>query len=152
MRPLGVSLIGGFELFISGLLLLLAIAAILGMGVLGAILGSTSGMGGPAMPFLAGAGMIAGFIVLFPSALFGLVGWNLLRMREWARIVTVVLAVLGTAGAALGLLWALSQLRLFFMMTTMVRLSINLAILWHLNQAHIKQRFDRQGAAPALSP
>jgi len=113
MRPLGVSLIGGFELFISGLLVLLVITAILGMGVLGAILGSTSGMGGPAMPFLAGAEMIAGFIVLFPSALFG---WNLLRMREWARIVTVVLAVLGTAGAALGLLWALSHLRLFFMM------------------------------------
>jgi len=45
-------------------------------------------MGGPATPFLAGVGTIAGLIVLFPAR-FGLLGWNLLRMREWARIVTV---------------------------------------------------------------
>jgi hypothetical protein len=91
MRPVGVTLIGGFELFISSLLLVLAITAFLGFGVLSAILGSTARIGGPAMPFLAGAGIVTGCIVLVPSALFGLLGWNLLRMREWARMATFVL-------------------------------------------------------------
>jgi hypothetical protein len=143
MRPVGVTLIGGFELFISSLLLVLAITAFLGFGVLSAILGSTARIGGPAMPFLAGAGIVTGCIVLVPSALFGLLGWNLLRMKEWARMATFVLAVLGAVGAALGLISAIAHLRPFFIMATTIRLSINLAIIWYLNQPQIRQLFNR---------
>ena len=145
MRPLGVSLIGGFELFISGLLLLIAIATALGMGVLGAILDSTARMGGPGLAFLSSAGMIAAFILLIPSALFGVLGWNLLRLKEWARMVTLVLSVLGGLGAAIGVISALAYFRPFFLMATLVRLSINLATLWYLTQSRIRQIFRGNG-------
>lgn len=146
MRPLGVSLIGGLELFICGLLLLIAIATALGMGVLGAILSSTARMGGPGLAFLSSAGIIAAFILLIPSALFGVLGWNLLRLKEWARMVTLVLSVLGGLGAALGFIAALAQFRPFFLVVTLVRLSINLAIIWYLTQPRIRQAFQGNGA------
>ena len=141
MRPLGVSLIGGLELFISGLLLLIAIATALGMGVLGAILGSTARMGGPGMAFLAGAGVVTAFLLFIPSALFGVLGWNVLRLKEWARITTLVLSVLGALGATVGFFAALAHFRPFFMMVTLIRLSINLAIIWYLSQNQVRQLF-----------
>ena len=143
MRPLGVSLIGGFELFVSGLLLVISIATALGMGVLGTILGGASQMGGPALAFLADMGFIRAFILLVPSALFGVLGWNLLRMKEWARIVTLVLSVMVVIGGSFGLLSAMAHFQPILMMANMIRLGINLTIIWYLNQPQVKQLFKR---------
>ena len=148
MRPLGISLIGGFELFVSGLLLTIAAATALGMGVLGAILRSASQMGGPAMSFLAGAGFLAVFILLVPSAVFGVLGWNLLRMREWARIVTLILSAIVVIGASFEILSAMSHSHLILAIANMVRLGINVTIIWYLNQPQIRQLFSRD--RPAL--
>jgi hypothetical protein len=142
MRPLGVSLIGGLEIFVSGLLLLIAIATAMGMGWLDAILGSTARMGGPELAILAGAGIVAALALLIPSALFGLLGWKLLQMREWARIVTLVLSVLGGLGAGIGFISALAYFRPFFVVATLARLSINLAILWYLTRSRIRELFQ----------
>src|ERR1700720_390655 len=103
-RPTGVTILSIFEFFIASLLILLALASALGVSVLGAILARTTEIGVPGFALLAGAGMMMAAVLLVPAVLFSVLGFGLWNLRNWARIATLVLAVLGVAGASMGLL------------------------------------------------
>jgi hypothetical protein len=66
--------------------------------------------------------------------------WNL---REWARIVTMVLSGLGAIGAALGFFWALAHMHPFALAISGIRLGINIAILWYLNLPQVSRAFSQ---------
>jgi uncharacterized protein YacL len=135
-------LIAIFEFFISVILVMLAIASALGISVLGMILNRTRDIGTPAVAALAGAGVLVAILLLIPAALFCLLGYGLWTLRDWARIVTMVLALLGAVGAAIGLLVAIFHLRIFALWVNCIRLTIDLAMLWYLNQTGVKQVFS----------
>jgi hypothetical protein len=147
-RPVGVTIISIFQLFIATILLVLAVASVLGMGFLGTFLGHSREIGAPGFVFLAGAGVVVGVVVVFFAALFATLGYGMWNLREWARIATMVLAVLGALGAAFGLFWGLTHFRVFMLSATAIRLGINLLILWYLNQQHVIAAFRSPPGTP----
>src|ERR1700680_688026 len=140
-RPTGATILALFEFFVATLLLLFALASALGASALGAILSRTREIGAPGFALFAGAGMMVAVILLVPAGLFSVLGFGLWNLRNWARIATIVLAALGVAGASMGLLWALAHFRVFGLMVSSIRLSINLLVLWYLSQPEVRRSF-----------
>ncbi|MGA8312752.1 MAG: hypothetical protein WB755_22165 [Terriglobales bacterium] len=140
-RPVGVTILALFEFFIATLLTFLAIASALGLGVLGAILARTSRLGDPAAGIVVGTGMMVGVIILGFAALFAVLGFGLWNLRNWGRVATIVLCVLGAVGASVGFMWALLHFRIFGVMVSSVRIGIDLLVVWYLSQAHVRRAF-----------
>jgi hypothetical protein len=140
-RTVGVTILALFEFFIATLLTFVAIASGLGLGVLGAILARTSRLGDPAAGIVGGTGMMVGVIILVFAVLFVVLGFGLWNLRNWGRVATMVLCVLGAVGASLGLMLALLHFRIFGVMVSSVRLGIDLLVLWYLSQAHVRRAF-----------
>jgi uncharacterized membrane protein (DUF2068 family) len=91
-----------------------------------------------------------GIVCFFFAAVAALVGYGMWSLKEWARIVQMVFAALGVLGGAIGLLLAIVHFSIFGFTLTGIRLAINLAILWYLNQPQVKAAFQaRAAAAPA---
>ena len=140
-RPVGVTILALFEFFIATLLTFLAIASALGLGVLGTILARTSRLGDPAAGFVIGTGMMVGVIILVFAFLFAVLGFGLWNLRNWGRVATIVLCILGAVGASMGLTLALLHFRIFGVMVSSVRLSIDLLVVWYLSQPHVRRAF-----------
>jgi hypothetical protein len=140
-RPTGVTVIALFEFLITTVLVVIAITSALGMGLLGAILRTNREMGAPAFAFLAGAGIVVALFVGLLAGFFGALGYGLWSLRNWARLATIVLAILGACGAALGWLWAIAHLSMIVLLVHSVRLAINLVVLWYLTQNRVRQAF-----------
>jgi uncharacterized membrane protein (DUF2068 family) len=140
-RPVGVTILALFEFFIATLLTFLAIASALGLGVLGTILARTNRLGDPAAGIVIGTGMMVGVIILAFAGLFAVLGFGLWNLRNWGRVATMVLCVLGAVGASIGIMLALLHFRIFGVMVSSVRLSIDLLVLWYLSQAHVRKAF-----------
>lgn len=145
-RPAGVTILALLEFLIAALLIFFALASAMGVSMLGAILSRTREIGAPGFALFAGAGFLLAFFLLVPAVLFVVLGFGLWNLRNWARVITMVLAVLGVAGASIGLLWALTHLRVIGVMFSSVRLSIDLLVLWYLSQSTIRRYFVASGS------
>jgi hypothetical protein len=144
VRPTGVTVLAVLCFIGACFFVLLGIGSIVGGGFVGAMLAGSgsSGMGGAAM---AGIGVIVGVFFLVFAGLYGVTGWGLLNLKDWARIVSMVLAALGVLGA----LFALIGMHIF---TALIRLAISGWILWYLNQPHVVAAFQsRPPAIPAAT-
>ncbi|KQM12293.1 hypothetical protein AOA80_03135, partial [Methanomassiliicoccales archaeon RumEn M1] len=116
VRPTGVTILS----VLFGLESLLFIVAGIGAVGLGGLLG----------PIGLGLGIIVGI----PLILLGLIGllvtWGLWKGRGWARIVAIILAIIGLLVNLVGAI----GLEPF----SIVGLLINIVILWYLFQPHVK--------------
>ena len=131
----------GEEMALDGALV--GIASALGMSVLGTMLGMKHAVGGPGAAMLASAGVLVAIIMFVFASLSGLLGYGMWNLRDWARIVTMVLAGLGAIGAALGFFFALAHMNVFGLALTVIRLGINVAILWYLNLPEVSRAFSQ---------
>jgi hypothetical protein len=131
-RPLGVAVIA--VLYWVGAVGLVAIGAFLAIGL--GVLGDLSSGVPPIITGLGAAG--GGLLVIMGAGLFA-VGWGLLKRREWARMLTCVLAVVAIVFTVLSFtvpMWGGIAARL-------VKLAFHGLVLWYLNQAHVKAVFRR---------
>jgi hypothetical protein len=140
-RPTGVSILailgilwGGFVAFI-GLILLFGSAM------------AARFMDG--MPrFFVGFGVaVLAAILLVYGVLHILVGVGLLNLADWARVLSIVLAVIHLAFTVLALLPF--PFLILFAFRRLFMCAIDILIIWYLSQPHIKQAFSRQRSAMA---
>lgn len=135
-RPVGVTIIaildflGAFFLVIAGLFL------ILGLGALGAARGHAGGM-----IALAGLGAVGAAFMFVFAAVAAFVGYGLIKLQNWARIVTIVLAGLGLVFAIPSLLFLVVRFHPFAIMSLFIRVAINALILWYMLQRPVKEAF-----------
>jgi hypothetical protein len=148
-RPLGIAVISVFQMIVAAILVVVAAASALGMSILGTMLGRSTEMGAPSFALLAGAGIVVALVVLLFAFFFGFLGYGMWNLHEWARIATMVLAVMGGLGAAFGVFWSIMHFRLFMLLAVSIRLGINVLILWYLNQQHVIRAFGNARALRA---
>lgn len=144
MRPTGVVLIALYHFLGAFLLLLLALALLLGGSVLGAM------FGGMRHSFIGGLGLLAGVVggVFFfgYAIVVATAGFGLWSLREWARILSIVLAVISLLFSLPGLLVGL-PFHLFFGGYRLFRIVISISIIWYLMQPPIRALFQRTASA-----
>src|SRR5216684_2937832 len=143
-RPVGVTILAILEFIGAVILVLLGIGSIVGMGLLCAAMsqsgGGSAGAGG-IMAVIGGA--LSVFCFIF-AAICALLGWGLWKLKNWARIIVIVLAVLGAVFALLGLL----QFSAAVAVGIVIRLAINGLIVWYLLRPDVAAAFKGpQGAA-----
>jgi hypothetical protein len=141
-RPVGVTIIAIFEFLGAAFLLLIGILAIAGGGILASVMSQSQnagagGMGG-IMAFIGGA--ISIFCFIF-AVICALIGWGLLKLKGWARILVIVFSALGVILGLLGLLGAFAHPAL--LVGVVIRLAINGLILWYMLTPDVKAAFAR---------
>ena len=142
-RPAGVTILAVLEFIGAACLALLGVLVIVGAGAgfLGSMSQGQGGMGG-LMAMLGGA--LAVFLFVF-AAIGGLVGWGLLTLKNWARIVQIVFSALGVLGTLFGLVHFSSAMMVGFV----IRLAINGLIIWYLLQPNVAAAFNAGQARTA---
>ena len=139
VRPTGVTVIAVLLFIGAGLLVCLGILSFVGGAFIGAMIGSAAQARGGA----AGAGfgaMIGAFIGVFMLIIAALqltCGVGLWKLKEWGRMLTIILTAIGMVLAFLNLL----HLHPVTMVFVLVRLAIGGLIIWYLSQPQIKGAF-----------
>ncbi|HXX43395.1 MAG TPA: hypothetical protein VEJ38_01610 [Candidatus Acidoferrales bacterium] len=140
-RPTGVTIISVLA-FIGAACLLFAG---LGMFLGGAILSSMAGR--PGMGLVAGiGGAVVGVIFLGLAVLDLVLGIGLWKLQNWARILAIVLLIVGAICYAVGLVGSLLHFHLFQLFFQMIFIAIDVWIAVYLSKASVKQAFVGAGS------
>lgn len=141
-RPTGVTILAVLHFLGAGLYVLAGIFFMVGMGIAGAAAGSSdaegaAGVGG----MLAGMGAIAGVVMIVLAIIPGLIGWGLWTLKNWARIVTIVLTGLGLVFIVLGLVGSLMAMEIVSLVMNLCFAALYAWIIMYLLKPHVKQAF-----------
>ena len=139
-RPTGVTVLAVLNFLGAGLYALLAVLFFL-IGAGGAASGMMSEMGGGAAAFLLGLGAAVGVILLIFAAIGLAIGIGIWKLRNWARIVTIVLVGLSLLLGVIGLLGSLISFELGSLIFQAIFVALYAWIIWYLFQPHVKDAF-----------
>jgi hypothetical protein len=144
-RPAGVTVIAVLFFLGAVFCVLAGIGMMLGGGFMATLMSQSGAQGaGAGAGLFAGLGVVIGIVILVFGALYFLVGWGLLKLKEWARIVTIVLAALGALGGLFGLVAVFTHFGVIIVFWSLVRLAICAWIIWYLLQPQVKAAFQGQ--------
>ena len=146
MRPTGIVLIAVYHFLAAAFLVLLAITLAVGGSVLGAMFAAGN------RGLLGGMGVFVGvlgacFALIF-AVVAALAGYGVWTFREWGRFLCIVLAGISLLISLPGLLLMGLHLSLFFGGYRLIKIAINVLIIWYLVQPQIRSLFLRSAPAP----
>jgi hypothetical protein len=142
-RPTGVTVIAILDFIGAAFCVLLGLGMMLGGGFLASFINQQNGQGsGPAAGMLAGLGAAVGIFFLILAAIDMVLAMGLLKLKEWARIVTIVLTAIGGALGALGLLGSLIHFSLIGTLFRVCILAIQVWIILYLLKPEVKAAFQ----------
>ena len=137
-KPAGVIVIAILYFIGTAICLLGGLLFIAGGGFL-ATLTQTQQQGGAGI--FAALGAAAGVLFLIIGAVEALVGWGLLKLKNWARIVAIVFSALGALSQLLGLLRSFSNFNIVSVAITLIVLAVHCWIVWYLLTPPVKAAF-----------
>jgi hypothetical protein len=144
MRPTGIVLIALYHFLAAAFLVIVAIA----LGVGGTMLGSMFST--DYSKLFGGMGLFVGILgaafTLVFAVVAALAGYGVWTLREWGRILCIVLAGISILLSLPGLLMGL-HFGFFLGGYRMVKLAINALIIWYLVQPQIRSLFRRSVSA-----
>ena len=147
-RPTGVTVLAILDFIGAACCLLGGIAMILGGGFIATMM---SQQGAGAGGILAGLGAVAGIFIIIMGGIAALLGFGLWKLKEWARIVSIVLAGIGAALQLLGLLGTLAHFNVLAVIWGIFWLAIDALIIWYLLKPEVKAAFQQRPMASAAS-
>src|SRR2546421_1649861 len=144
-RPVGVTILAILCFIGTALCVIGGIGVMAGGGFIANLINQSGGQGSAgAAGLLAGLGAAVGVIILIFGAVYALVGWGLWKLKEWARIVTIVLVAIGALFQALGVFGSLLHFNIFGILWAGFWLAVDVLIIWYLLKPEVKAAF--QGA------
>lgn len=149
-RPTGVTLISVLCFIFGAIYALAGVGMVAGGGMIATWMSQQGQSMGPASGMIAGLGAAVGIFFLAFAVVDIAIGVGLLKLKEWARITSIVLAGIGAALGALGLLGGLVHFVLFATIIRLCVLAVEVWIVIYLLKPEVKAAF--QGAqARAIS-
>jgi hypothetical protein len=150
IRPTGVTVIAILCFIGTGLLVIFGILAFFGGAFIGAMLGEAAqtpgrGVGAAGAGFGAMIGGFIGIVFLVIAAVQLTCGIGLWKLKEWGRMLTIVLSAIGAVLAFFSLL----HFHPFTMIFVLVRIAVSVLIIWYLSQPQVKAAFVAQPFPPA---
>ena len=138
-KPAGVVVIGALYLIGAVLLILCGVAA---FGVGGVFLERAASMGMTMGRGIAGGvGTFIGVAAIVFGVIFLVIGIGLISLKNWARMIAMVLAGIFVVLGLLHMLPLMIHFAIFRVSFVLVRVAINALIVWYLNQPTVKQAF-----------
>jgi uncharacterized membrane protein (DUF2068 family) len=136
MRPLGVTLVGFYQI-LRGLLGLLFGLSILLFTGLAAKLSSLAAEGNALANFLRSFGHIAGLVIIVFAIVHMIAGYGVLQMQNWGRLLTLLFSAIGLVLVLPGVVHANIFSLLFG--------AINAVCIFYLAMPPIKRAFHAEG-------
>ncbi|HUA01735.1 MAG TPA: hypothetical protein VMB02_15475 [Candidatus Aquilonibacter sp.] len=140
-RPTGVTVLAVLAFCGAGLMVIFALISLLGGAVVSTLAPSRMGS-------IAGVGVaVLGVFLLIVAAVNVVIGVGLLKLKNWARILTIIFCALALLSAVLSILnpFHIHVFFLFFLIRRLVFAAIYAWILWYLFQPNVKQAFGATG-------
>jgi len=141
MRPTGIVLIALYHFLAAAFLVFLAVALAVGGSVLGAMFAA-----GKSIP-LGGVGFLVGVVgaafALIFAVVAALAGYGVWTFREWGRVLCIVLAGITVLLSLPGLLFMGPHFGFFMGGYRLIKIAINVLIIWYLVQPQIRALFQR---------
>jgi hypothetical protein len=136
-RPTGVTIIA--VLYFLGA----ACLGLAGLGFMvgGSLLSAMARSGGPGAAIFAAGGVLIGGVCLFFAILDGALGVGFIKLQNWARVVAIVLTVIGVLFGLLGLMSLMVHLAVFALAIRLIVLAVQIWILVYLFRSDVKQAF-----------
>ncbi|HVB08069.1 MAG TPA: DUF2127 domain-containing protein [Candidatus Acidoferrales bacterium] len=141
-RPTGVTILAVLSFLGAGLCLLGAA----GMFLLGTSGLATMGAQGRSMGPLAAMGAFAGIACLVLAVLYVVNGVGLWKLQGWARMLTIILLVIGIVFGVLGIVRSLAPLMVGMLLFHVILIAINAWIVMYLFKPRVKQAFGERSA------
>jgi hypothetical protein len=138
-RPIGVTIVAAV-MVLAGVFFGLAGLAFFAMGSTGAMTVALSNAGLAAV--LTGLGAAGGVIFLLFGVLHVVLAMGLLKLRNPARVLTMLLFALSAVGAIVGLLVTLARFNLIGLGWDSAVIVLDLWIIWYLIRPHVKEVFS----------
>jgi len=135
-RPEGVTILAVVAFIFGGFMTLGGLGMLLG----GAVLSRMANSGGLGM--LAGAGgAILGFVLLGFAVVYIVDGIGLMKVANWARILTIILVGLSLLRSGFGMMRSLGHLHPVAVFFSLIIVAIDVWILVYLFKPDVKQAF-----------
>ena len=135
MRPLGVTLVGFYQILRGVLGLLFGLSLLLFTG-LAAKLAALAAEGNATGRFFGGFGHLASLVIILFAAVHLLAGYGVLRMQNWGRLLTLFLSAVGLV-LLLPVLIVVHGIPLAFGI-------INVVVILYLAMPPVKRAFHEQ--------
>lgn len=132
-RPTGVTVISILYFLSATFWLLLALGLFVGGGLAGMAAGAAPGEGAIGLGILAGAGVAGGVAALLFAAVMVMTGVGLLRLRNWGRILAIVLSVVTVCVFFMGVI--------FLEPMSIITVALNIWIIVYLLKPPVKAAF-----------
>jgi hypothetical protein len=142
-RPTGVTVIAVLDFIGAAFCVIAGLLMFAGGAMLGSLFSAAANANGTAAPgagFLAGMGAFLGVIFLVIAIVVIFVAVGLLKLKNWARVTTIVLSALGLLGnlakftqgmGGSGIVW------------TIVALAYYIWVIWYMLQPNVKAAFGQ---------
>ncbi len=148
MRPAGVILIASYHFLVAAFLVLIAIALMMDGGVLGALFGAGSDMGGLGLGVALAVGFLGAAVTVVFAAISLVAAYAVWKLYEWGRVLCIALALMFLLLSLPALVMMGMRFELFPGSFQLLRTAINVLIIWYLVQPQVKAMFQQR--APAL--
>jgi len=135
MRPLGVTLVGVYQILRGLLGLLFGLSLLLFTG-LAAKLASLAAEGNVTGRFFGGLGHLASLVIILFAAIHLIAGYGVLKVQNWGRLLTLFLSAIG--------LVLLMPVMLVVHGIPMAFGIINVAVILYLAMPAVKRAFHEQ--------
>jgi len=136
MRPLGVTLVGFYQI-LRGVLSLLFGLSLMAFTGLAAKLASLAAEGNAVQRLLSTFGHVAGLAIIVFGVIHMLAGWGVLQMENWGRLLALLFSAVGLVLVLPGVMHG-HIFSLFFG-------AINAASIFYLAMPPIKRAFHAEG-------
>jgi hypothetical protein len=143
VRPVGVTILAILNFIGTAFCLLGGIGMILGGGFIATMLSQQGQGSAGAAGALAGLGAVAGVFIIIVGGVSALLGFGLWKLKEWARIVSIVLYGISGAFQLLGLLGSLAHFNVFAFVWSVFWVAVDAFIIWYLLKPEVKAAFQR---------
>lgn len=140
-RPTGVTIIAILYMIGAALCVVAGILMFVGGGFMATMMSQQTQGGAGAASFLAGLGAALGVVVLIFGAIDAVVGWGLWSLKQWGRIMAIVLSALGALLQLPGLLRALTHFHIFAVVWVGFWLAVHILIIVYLLKPEVKAAF-----------
>lgn len=94
---------------------------------------------------------MAGVFIIIIGGVSALVGFGLWNLKNWARIVSLVLFGLSIAMQLLGLLGSLAHFNVFAVVWSMFWIAVDAFVIWYLLKPEVRAAFQAPQARTAAA-
>lgn len=147
-RPVGVMVIGVLDFLGMAIQIAMGIGGLIGMSFLGALITKIAAQNEQQLPagtnitaIMASAGVVIAICAFMFALVSALIGWGMLALKNWARILSIIYSSIGVLFFGFALLLSMLHFRPVGFLWNGFWFAVNGLIIWYLLQSQVRTVF-----------